>query len=84
MHALFETSPAGAGTWTAIGAPDTTSPYSASLDTTTLADGDHDLRVTTRDNAGNSTVSATPHRRSGQHRTKPDGLRAESGQPRHR
>ena len=59
MHALFETSPAGAGTWTAIGAPDTTSPYSVSLDTTTLADGDHDLRVTTRDNAGNSTVSAT-------------------------
>ncbi len=58
MHALFETSPAGAGTWTTIGAADTTAPYSVSLDTTSLADGDHDLRVTTRDNAGNSTVSA--------------------------
>jgi len=58
MNALFERSPAGAATWTSIGAADTTAPYSAAWDTTGLADGDYDLRVTTRDLAGNTFVSA--------------------------
>ena len=56
QHALFEV--LVEGDWQALGAPDTTAPYSASWNTTGLTDGDHDLRVTTRDNAGNSTTSA--------------------------
>ena len=45
----FERSPAGAGTWTAV---------AASWNTTGVADGLYDLRVTVTDNAGNSTTSA--------------------------
>ena len=56
QHALFEV--LAGGSWQALGAPDETAPYSVGWDTTGLADGDHDLRVTTRDNAGNSAVSA--------------------------
>ncbi len=56
QNALFEV--LVEGVWQALGAPDATAPYSATWDTTGLADGDHDLRVTTSDNAGNSTVSA--------------------------
>ncbi|HEU4839969.1 MAG TPA: invasin domain 3-containing protein, partial [Ilumatobacteraceae bacterium] len=44
----FERSPAGAGSWT---------PQAASWNTTLQADGDHDLRVVTTDNAGNSFTS---------------------------
>ena len=46
----FQRSPAGAGTWTN---------QAASLDTTTVADGQYDLRVITTDNAGNAFTSAT-------------------------
>jgi len=53
----FERSPAGAGTWTAIGS-DSSSPYSASLDTVPLADGLYDLRARVTDNAGNAIISA--------------------------
>jgi large repetitive protein len=56
--AQFQRSPAGAGTWTNIGAPDTSSPYTASLDTTAISDGLYDLRVITTDNTGNSLTSA--------------------------
>ena len=45
----FQRSPAGAGTWTNQG---------ASFDTTAVADGQYDLRVTTTDNAGNTFTSA--------------------------
>ena len=45
----FQRSPAGAGTWTN---------QTASFDTTTVADGQYDLRVTTTDNAGNPFTSA--------------------------
>ena len=38
---------------------DTTGPYSADWDTTSLADGDYDLRVVTTDEAGNAHTSAT-------------------------
>ena len=56
--ALFEVSPAAAGTWSTIGVADTSAPYSVTWDTTALGDGDYDLRVTTRDEAGNAFVSA--------------------------
>jgi hypothetical protein len=41
----------------AIGAEDTTSPYSASWNTTTVANGSHSLTARARDAAGNSTTS---------------------------
>src|SRR5262249_47134761 len=56
--AVFQRSPAGAGTWTTIGTA-TGSPYQVSWDTTAVADGLYDLRVVTTDNAGLSTTSAT-------------------------
>ena len=36
---LFQRSPAGTGTWTTIGAADTTSPYAVSWDSTAVTDG---------------------------------------------
>ena len=45
----FQRSPAGAGSWTN---------QAASFDTTSVADGQYDLRVTTTDNAGNAFTSA--------------------------
>ncbi len=56
--ALFEVSPAAAGTWSTIELADTSAPYSVTWDTTAVGDGDYDLRVTTRDEAGNTFVSA--------------------------
>src|SRR5438105_3240435 len=52
--ARFQHSPAGAGTWTTIGVPDTTAPYAVAWDTTGVVDGLYDLRVTTVDNVGNA------------------------------
>ncbi len=46
----FQSSPAGANTWTN---------QAASWNTTVELDGDYDLRVVTTDNAGNSFTSAT-------------------------
>ena len=57
-NATFQSSPAGANTWTTIGAPDTTSPYSVNWNTSALAQGSYDLRVVTTDNAGLSFTSA--------------------------
>ena len=57
--AQFQTSPAGAGTWSNLGAADTASPYSVNWDTTTYTDGLYDLRVITTDNVGNTFTSAT-------------------------
>jgi large repetitive protein len=53
--AEFQVSPAGAGSWTDISVPDTTSPFSASWNT--VGDGLFDLRVTTTDKAGNVFTS---------------------------
>ena len=53
----FQRSPAGNGTWTTIGT-DTTSPYSASFDTTVVWDGLYDLRLLVTDNIGSNTSSA--------------------------
>ena len=58
-NALFQRSPAGAGTWTTIGAADTSTPYGVTWDTTAVSDGLYDLRVVTTDNAGNSFTSPT-------------------------
>ena len=56
--AEFQQRPAGGGPWTTIDT-DTGAPYSASWDTTALTDGDHDLRVLTTDEAGNTFASPT-------------------------
>ncbi len=58
-NALFQRSPAGAGTWTTIGAADTSTPYGVTWDTTAVTDGLYDLRVVTTDNAGNTFTSTT-------------------------
>jgi hypothetical protein len=50
---VFQRSPAGQSTWTAI-ATDTTPAYSVNWDTTSLSDGAFDLRAVTTDLAGNS------------------------------
>ncbi len=57
-HVDFQVAPAGAGTWTTVGT-DATTPYTASFDTTTLADGHYDFRTVAYDVAGNQT-NATP------------------------
>jgi hypothetical protein len=57
--ARFQRSPHNAATWTDIGAPDSSSPYSVGLDTTALTDGLYDLRVITTDNAGRTTTSSS-------------------------
>ena len=57
LDVKFERSPAGANTWTTIGTS-AASPYSASFDTTQVADGNYDLRAVARDNAGGSSVSS--------------------------
>ena len=56
--AEFQRRPAGGGPWTEIDT-DTTAPYSVAWDTTSLTDGDYDLRVLTTDDAGNTFASAT-------------------------
>jgi Bacterial Ig domain len=53
----FQRAPAGSGTWTTI-ATDTSAPFSAPLDTTTLADGLYDFRVVATDGIGNTGTSA--------------------------
>jgi hypothetical protein len=57
-NVTIQRSPAGAGTWTDVCA-DTNSPYSCSLDTTTLTDGLYDFRAVTTDNGGLITYSTT-------------------------
>ena len=57
QQVVFQSSPADAGTWSPI-ATDTTSPYTASWDTTGVADGLYDLRILVTDNVGNSFASA--------------------------
>src|SRR5947208_6509424 len=59
---LIQRSPAGAGTWTDI-CTDTTSPYSCSLDTTTVGDAVYDFRAVASDVAGNSASSTVTNRR---------------------
>ena len=53
----FERALADADTWTTV-CTDASSPYTCSLDTTTLADDVYDFRAVALDFAGNSTASA--------------------------
>ncbi len=53
----FQRSPAGGNSWTTIGT-DTSAPYTASFNTTGVADGSYDLRVFVTDLAGNAASSA--------------------------
>src|SRR5262249_52331835 len=55
-HVDFQVSAAGQNSWTTVGTA-TTAPYSASLDTTTLADGHYDFRTPAYDVAGNQQSS---------------------------
>jgi hypothetical protein len=55
--ATFQYEAVGGASWTTIGTPDTTSPYSVSWNASALS-GQYDLRVVTTDNAGNSSTSA--------------------------
>ncbi len=57
QQVIFQRSPAGAGTWTAIDT-DTSAPYSVDWSTGALADGSYDLRAVTGDVAGNTQTSA--------------------------
>lgn len=54
----IDRAPNGSSTWTTV-CTDTTSPYSCSLNTTTLTDGLYDFRATLVDGAGKTTVSST-------------------------
>jgi hypothetical protein len=52
----FQRSPAGASTWTTI-STDSSAPFAASFDTTSVSDGLYDLRALATDAAGNQTLS---------------------------
>jgi chitinase len=58
----FQTSPAGAGTWTDV-CTDTVAPYTCSFDTTTVADGVRDIRAVALDSAGYSRTASVSSRR---------------------
>ncbi len=54
----FQRSVHAANSWSEIGAPDVSAPYSVPWDTTAEVDGLFDLRVIVSDNAGNTRTSA--------------------------
>jgi hypothetical protein len=62
QQVVFERAPAGGSTWTTIGS-DSTPPYTASWDTTAVADGDYDLRAVATDKANRSNTSLVASRR---------------------
>ena len=51
-NVTFQRSPAGANTWTNICAPDTSSPYTCTFNTTAVADGLYDLRAVVTNSLG--------------------------------
>lgn len=57
VNVKVQRSPAGASTWTDL-CTDTTSPYSCSWDTTTVADGLYDLRAIALDGRSATTISS--------------------------
>jgi chitinase len=59
---VFETSPAGAGTWTNA-CTDTVAPYSCTWDTTAVADGLRDVRAVATDTAGYTRTDTVTNRR---------------------
>lgn len=54
---VIQRATAGSSTWTTL-CTDTTSPYSCSWDTATVADGDYQLRAIATDRVGSTTTSA--------------------------
>jgi chitinase len=62
VNVKIQRSPTGLGIWTDI-CTDTTSPYSCSLDTTTVSDALYDFRAVGTDVAGNSGNSTVANRR---------------------
>ena len=62
QQVVFERAPAGSSTWTAIGT-DTTSPYTASWDTTAVSDGQYDVRAVATDKTNNTNTSLVASRR---------------------
>ena len=77
----FQRSPAGAGTWSDV-AVDSSAPYTATFDTTGVADGLYDLRVFTTDSGRQRRVHAgdDPGARR-QHRCRPARSRRRSTPP---
>jgi hypothetical protein len=61
-NVVIQRSPAGASTWTDV-CTDNSSPYSCSLDTTTVGDALYDFRAVGTDVAGNSASSTVTNRR---------------------
>ena len=59
---VFQTSPAGANTWTTV-CTDNVTPYGCSWDTTGVADGLRDIRAVATDTAGYSRTSTVTNRR---------------------
>ena len=59
---VFETSPAGAGTWTTV-CTDNVTPYSCSWDTTATADGLRDIRAVATDAGGYTRTDTVVNRR---------------------
>ena len=59
---VFQTSPAGANTWTTA-CSDNLTPYSCSWDTTGVADGLRDVRAVATDSAGYTRTSTVTNRR---------------------
>ncbi len=55
-HVIFQRAVAGSGTWTDI-ATDSSAPFSAALNTTSLSDGSYDLRAVGFDTNGYSGTS---------------------------
>ena len=62
QQVVFERSPAGASTWTAIGT-DTSAPYTASWNTGAVADGFYDLRAVATDILGHTAANVVANRR---------------------
>ena len=59
---VFQSSPAGLGSWTTI-CTDTGTPFTCSFDTTSVVDGLRDLRALATDNGGYSRTSTVTNRR---------------------
>jgi adhesin/invasin len=58
-QATYSTSPAGAGTWAQVASSSTGPAFSATADTTSLADGFYDVRAVVADQFGNTTTVVT-------------------------
>ena len=59
---VFQTSPAGANTWTTV-CSDNVSPYSCSWNTTSVTDGLRDIRAVATDTAGYTRTDTVTNRR---------------------